>query len=304
MKLAGMSGEADGKLAGKRLVIFGCGYVGTALAAAARERGMVVTALTRNRTDAHLLREQDIEVVEFDLASESWHERVPGAPEYAVNCVSAGSAGLEGYRHSYVDGMKSILSWSRARGPVGTLVYTSSTSVYPQGNGVAVDETAPTGAAGERGAILLAAEELLRASSGSCGRWFVLRLAGIYGPGRHYLLDQLRAGERPDAGDHHLNLVHRDDIGAAIWACFCAPPDVANQIFNVADDQPARKSEVIAWLAARVKQPMMAARSATPVPRRSTTPDRIIANRRLKAMLGWAPRYPSFREGYEALLSL
>lgn len=301
--LSSMSVEADGILSGKRLVIFGCGYIGTAVATAARERGLNVTALTRNPTSAQVLREQDIEVVQADLATRDWHDHVAAAPEFALNCVSAGGAGLAGYEHSYVDGMKSLVAWARARGPVGTLVYTSSTSVYPQHHGDAVDESASTSGAGERGRILLEAENELRASRGACRRWFVLRLAGIYGPGRHHLLDQVRAGAVGESGEHHLNLAHRDDIVAAIWACFRAPPAVADEIFNVADDRPERKSEVIAWLADRLKVARPAPAGAPASGRRTTTPDRIIVNGRLKAVLGWSPRYPSFREGYEILLS-
>lgn len=298
-----MSVDADGKFAGKRLVIFGCGYVGAAVATGALERGMRVTALTRNPTNAHLLREQGIDAVVADLATPHWHDQIEGGPEFVLNCVSASSADLDGYRHSYVRGMESVLEWARGRGPIGTLVYTSSTSVYPQGNGVVVDENAVTSGAGERGELLLEAEDRLRAERAACGRWFILRIAGIYGPGRHYLLDNVRAGEIAELGDHHLNLAHRHDISAAIWACFGAPGTVANEIFNVADDEPARKVDVVAWLAARLAQPVPRVVAVRHERRRPVSRDRIISNKRLKSVLGWKPEYPSFRDGYEILLS-
>lgn len=298
-----MTSDADGKFDGKRLVIFGCGYVGAAVATEALARGMNVTALTRNLTDAHLLREQGIEVVVADLAGRSWHAQVPGSPDFALNCVSAGAGGVESYRRSYRDGMSSILAWARERGRVGTLVYTSSTSVYPQGGGVVVDEASPTSDAHERAAILLQAEDALRAAADAVGRWFILRVAGIYGPGRHHVLDQVMAGEVHGVGDHHLNLAHRHDIAAAILGCFAAPATVANEIFNVADDAPARKDEVVRWLAERLKVALPRFSGDPHQGRRGLTPDRRIANRKLKAMLDWAPRYPSFRDGYATLLS-
>lgn len=298
-----MTADADGNLSAQRLVIFGCGYVGTAVATDALDRGLSVTAVTRNPTNAHLLREQGVEVVVEDLATPWWHDRVPSRPQFVLNCVSSGAGGLDGYRHSYVDGMRSIINWARRHGPIGTLVYTSSTSVYPQGNGAVVAEDAPTGGTGERGQILLQAEEALRTASGICERWFILRLAGIYGPGRHHLLDQVRAGEIGELGEHRLNLAHRHDIAAAIWACFNAPADVANEIFNVADDEPVRKSEVVAWLATQVDQPLPRVVAGRHPSRRPTTPDRVISNARIKSVLGWAPQYPSFRAGYEILLS-
>lgn len=292
-------------LAGKRLVIFGCGYIGTAVALEAVARGARVTALTRNAASAVVLREQGIETVVADLAGEGWHGQIPGAPEFALNCVSSGGGGIQGYRHSYVGGMASILAWAQRRGPVGTLLYTSSTSVYPQGDGATIDETAPTGG-GERATLLLEAETRLRAAGGAGGaaaRWFILRLAGIYGPGRHHFVAQVREGEMSGHAEQHLNLIHRDDAAAAIWACFAAPAEVRNEIFNVADDLPATKGELGAWLARelRVAAPRFTGEPAGP--RRTLTPDRLIANGKLKARLGWRPRYASFREGCANFLS-
>lgn len=290
-------------LRNKRLVIFGCGYVGAAVARWASSMGVQVIALTRNSATALLLRESGIDAVVADLASDDWHERIAGAPDFALNCVSSGGGGIDAYRRSYVEGMKSILAWARARGPIGTLVYTSSTSVYLQGDGVAVDESMPTMAATDRARLLIEAESLLGSDRVAVGRWFVLRLAGIYGPARHHLLEQVRAGEVAGKGEHHLNLIHRDDIVAAIAAGFLAPPKIANEIFNVADDGPARKSEVVTWIAAAVGA---AAPRFTGEPaggRRVATPDRVIVNSKIKARLGWKPRYSTFREGYANLLS-
>jgi nucleoside-diphosphate-sugar epimerase len=135
------------------------------------------------------------------------------------------------------------------------------------------------------------------------GRWFVLRLAGIYGPGRHALLEQVRSGAVSGLGDHHLNLIHRDDIAAAVAACFGAPADIAGEIFNVADDGRARKAEVVAWLAEQLGVPLPRFTGVPAGGRRAVTPDRVIVNAKAKSMLNWRPRYPTFREGYASLLS-
>lgn len=295
-------------LAGKRVVIFGCGYVGTALAVEALGRGATVIALTRNAARAIALRELGIEAVVADLANTEWHERIAGAPDLAVNCVSSGGGGVEGYRRSYLEGMASIIAWAkgRGRGRIGTLVYTGSTSVYPQGGGVVVDESAPTSRPelSERARLLVETEDLLRANAAAiCERWFVLRLAGIYGPGRHHFIDQVKAGEASGNGEAHLNLIHRDDIVSGILACFGAGVETQGGVFNLCDDQPARKSEITAWLADRlgVLAPRFTGEPASG--RRSVTPDRIIANAKAKAELGWRPRFPTFREGCAGLLA-
>lgn len=292
----------------QRLVIFGCGYVGGELARRASAAGARVTALTRNPTRAAELRAGGVMAVVADLAADEWHSAIEAAPEAVVNCVSAAAFTPEGYRRSYVDGMRSILQWAaRGPGPVGTFVYTSSTGVYPQGGGATVDESSPTDEAGATGRVLVEAEAILRAApSEHVGRSFVLRLAGIYGPGRHSLLDQMRAGVEtiPGRSEHHLNLIHRDDIVAAILACLAAGPGVRGGVFNLSDGQPATRSEVITWLAQRLGRPVPRFDPDNPGSRRggAGVPDRIIANAAACRALGWRPRYPSFREGYEALL--
>lgn len=297
-----------------QLVIFGCGYLGFSVAREALTRGIQVTAVTRNAAKALLLREAGIATVEADLSGSAWHERVPAAPAWAVNCVSSGGGGLEGYRQSYVAGMASIVEWARRHGPVGTMVYTSSTSVYPQDGGVVVTESAPTDAAGERGQILLEAERLLQLANGSrtagspadsagWERWFILRLAGIYGPQRQHVVDQVRTGEVSGLGSAHLNLIHRDDAAAAIRACLEAPATIGDEIFNVADDAAATKAEIVAWLAGQFGVPLPAFTGQPVGQRRSVTPDRIISNARLKERLGWRPHYATYRDGYGSLLS-
>jgi nucleoside-diphosphate-sugar epimerase len=289
-------------LAGKRLVIFGCGYIGTAVALESLSRGLRVTALTRNAASAVVLREQGIDAVVADLASSGWHEQISGGPEFVLNCVSSGAGGTNGYRHSYVDGMVSILNWARHKGPIGTMVYTSSTSVYPQGDGASVDERAMLGGT-ERAGILVEAEEKLQAAKDTCRRWFILRFAGIYGPGRHHFIEQMRSGEVAGRGEHHLNLIHRDDAAAAIWACFTASSEVKNEIFNVADDGPARKTEIAVWVAQQLQLAVPRFTGEPTSARRGITPDRIIANDKLKTRLGWRPRYATYREGCANFLS-
>lgn len=286
---------------GRRLVVLGAGYVGAEVARAGLARGLAVTALTRNPDKAAGLAAGGIGTVVADLASAAWHDRVPADAEFVVNCVSSGGGGPEGYRRSYVDGMRSLLTWAQRANRAGTLVYTSSTSVYPQDGGVRVTEADSTVAAEGTARVLLEAEELARSWP---GRAFVLRLAGIYGPGRHYLVDQLRSGAGVVAGrgEHHLNLIHRDDIVEAVFAALTAPATVDGGIFNAADDGAAPKAVIADWLAGRLGLPMPAFSGVPAGGRRAITPDRVIANDRIKSVLGWHPRFPTFREGYEPIL--
>jgi nucleoside-diphosphate-sugar epimerase len=305
-----MKPETPENLSGQRLVVFGCGYVGGEVARLALELGWEVTALTRNADKAELLRLQGVKVIVVELSSDVWHSQIPAGANYVLNSVSSGGGGLADYRRSYVDGMQSILRWAR-RGPAGTIVYTSSTSVYPQGDGAMVDEMAPTDGAGETGRVLRESEILLqtnrgRESTAACARWFILRLAGIYGPGRHRLLDQLRSGatELAGRGEQRLNLIHRDDAAAAILAALRAPAAVADEIFNLADDAPVAKAEVVRWLADTLRIPVPSFVSGKVPRRRTAVPDRVISAGKIKRVLGWAPQLADFRAGYEKILSL
>lgn len=296
---------------GRSVLVLGAGYVGGAFVREALGRGMRVTALTRNAEKAAALRAAGCtQVIEADLAGDDWHTLASGPFDFALNCVSAGGGGAAGYRRSYVEGMRSIGRWLGGQPQGGTIVYTSSTGVYPQGGGARVDEAAATEGAGETGALLREAEvELARGAAGAGWRWFVLRLAGIYGPGRHGMLDQLRAGATALAGEpgHRMNLVHRDDAVHAAWACLGAPAAVRDRIFNVSDNAPATRAEVAAWLAAQLGGvcPVFGvegAAGANPFGGRRRAPDRTIVAEEIRRVLGWAPLFPDYRAGYGSLL--
>jgi nucleoside-diphosphate-sugar epimerase len=168
------------------VIIFGCGYLGTALSKHLLNQGVRVAALTRNADKAAYLRKMvaelrtgykqaAIEVIEGDLDSNDWHGRVEGRYEAVVNCVSSAGGGLAGYQKSYVDGQRSILEWSKSQS-IRSYVYTSSTSVYPQDDGVLIDESADTSGAPATGQLLLKSEAML-AKSDIFPKWYVLRLA-------------------------------------------------------------------------------------------------------------------------------
>ncbi|HEY4246534.1 MAG TPA: NAD-dependent epimerase/dehydratase family protein [Lacunisphaera sp.] len=295
-------------LEGKRLVIFGCGYVGSAVAHAAVAAGASVEALTRNSEKAVVLRAQSLtKVVVAELSSSDWHSQLESGADFIVNCVSS-AGGPDGYRQSYLAGMASILKWaSSGKTPIGAMLYTSSTSVYPQGGGAVVDETALADGATPNGKIIRESEMLLQAvPEAVCRRWFILRLAGVYGPERHHLLNQLRAGATTlgGSGGHHLNLVHRDDIVSAVMGCLTAADGIESQIFNVADTAPAWREDVVRWLTKRLGRAMPvfdgiagARRGGEPMP------DRVISSEKIQRVLGWRPQHPDYRSGFDEILA-
>jgi nucleoside-diphosphate-sugar epimerase len=305
----------------RRLVILGCGYIGTELARAARVDGAAVSVLVRDPSRAAILREQGFAPVAVaDLASDAWHRELDPGDASVVMCVSPSTPNPAGYRHSFIAGTQSLARWlekSAAAGhaPARDVLFTSATGVYPQTDGSWVDEDTPVDPAtlSPAGALLREAEELFFALPKRLAeRIWVLRFAGLYGPQRHHLLDALRIGQRtfPGGGDHWVNLLHRDDAVAAIRACFAAPAAVSGGIFNAVDNEPVLKRDLLGWLMGELGQnpaalqfdPTASARSPHRENATGVAPHRRIANQRLREILHWSLHYPSFREGYRPIL--
>ena len=283
----------------KKLAIFGCGYLGSELARQALGLGWDVSAVTRNADTASSLSDSGVQkVVAAELGADSWQGEIDSTQDFVVNCVGAASDDLDGYLKSYVDGQDSVVKWARD-GKVGTFVFTSSTSVYPQTERQLVDETASSDGVSERGGLLLAAEQLGFPSGGGIGRSFILRLAGLYGPGRHLFLENVRNGKTQSGdGDRILNLIHRDDVVSALFAVLQAGDQNIGRIYNVSDGNHSSRAEIALWLAEKlgVDAPSFAGRDG------SDASNRKISNNRIRDELNWSPDFPSFREGYNSIL--
>ncbi|PXA04671.1 epimerase [Coraliomargarita sinensis] len=288
------------------VMIFGCGYVGTALAAVLIQRGVRVGALTRNPERADELRALGVsEVIVADLDSQDWKNQLRESYAAVVNCVSSAGGGLDGYHKSYVEGQRRILEWAKTQ-KIRSYLYTSSTSVYAQDGGVVVDEDTETSGAPATGQVLIESEHLIETHAELFGAWYVFRLAGIYGPARHFLLNQLkeRRGTIPGRGDYHMNMIHRDDIVSAVLVALAVR--APSGVYNIADDEAAPKETVLTFLADRLGLPVPEFDPNDIPPRLKRRggrmPDRIVSNRKARAQLGWEPKYRSYREGYAALL--
>ncbi|MBH53216.1 MAG: hypothetical protein CMI18_02595 [Opitutaceae bacterium] len=297
--------KSENPFLGKHLFICGVGYLGYRIAKQALAKGMQVSGLTRSNEKAAGLTGEGIQMIHADLVEKRWYTEITKPVDYVLNCVSAGGGGINNYRHAYLEGMHSLLQWT-AGGFSGRLIYTSSTGVYPFSDGELVDEETAFEAQSETSEVLLASEEFLQ-RSGPDG-WAILRLAGIYGPERHYLLNQIRSGEDvlPGEGEVYLNLIRVEDICSAIWKVWKASENSLNTIYNVADDQPALKREVVQWLVEETKQKMPTFDPHKSIRQRHLPnvklPNRIISNKKLKAATCWSPEFPSFREGFADLL--
>ena len=296
----------------RRMVIFGCGYVGRPLAEAAAAAGWEVWIHSRNAESLAMVGAVPPERrIVADLHGGAWHDLLREPVEAAINLVSSAGNGLEGYELSYLEGNRSIARWAE-KVAVGRFLFTSATSVYPQTDGRRVTEAdVPDDpeALSPNGRVLRQAEKEILAMAAFPER-MVLRLGGIYGPGRHLYLDRLRAGETtiPGEGRDFLNLIHRDDIVSAIFAALRLPQWPPSACYNVVDDAPAPKADIAAWLAERLGvpaprfDPALAGRRSRRRRIGGRLPNRRVDNRAFRELAGWAPRHSDFRSGYRELL--
>lgn len=258
-----------------RVLIAGCGYLGLATARLFAAQGWHVTAIARTPRTG-----EPFPILAADLADAASLAALP-ASDVVVHCASSGRGGVEEYRRVYLDGARNLLR-------LGRLIFTSSTSVYAQNDGSIVTEDSPAEPDRETSRVLRETEQLTL-DAGGCAA----RLAGIYGPARSVLLRKFFSGEAviEDGGARYVNQIHRDDAAAAL---VCLATASAAGIFNVCDDTPLTQREVYEWLAQHFAKSLPPHGVANPNRKRGVTSKRV-SNAKLRA-LGWAPRYPSFRD--------
>ena len=271
-----------------RILIAGCGYVGQATADLFHAAGWDVEGWTASEESAATLSSKPYPVCQVDISKSDQVEEHAGTFEAVVHCASSRGGGVESYRQIYLNAARNLVH----RFAATRLLFTGSTSVYAQKDGSWVTEQSEAAPDRETGRVLLATENLVLAAGG-----MVMRLAGIYGPGRCALLTKLLEGTAIiDAeNDRFVNQAHRDDIASAIFLLLTrqTPP----QIYNVVDDKPMLQSECYRWLAKRLGRPVPPIGKSTR-PRKRGDSNKRVSNARLRS-LGWTPRYPTFADGME-----
>jgi nucleoside-diphosphate-sugar epimerase len=286
-------------------LIFGCGYLGHRVAQLWRCAGDRVFAVTRSAKRAEELGKQGLEPIVADVASFASMNSLPptDAMLFAVGFDRAAGGDIHDV---YAGGLHNVLA---ALPPTATrVVYISTTGVYGTGSGDWVDEQTPPDPQRDGGRASLAAERILAAHPLG-RRSVILRLAGIYGPGRVPNLEPLRAGEpiaAPSAG--WLNLIHVDDAARVVveadrWQAD-QPEAHGPHLFCVSDGSPVIRGDYYAEAARLVGAPPP--RFVDP-PANSPATVRSRSSRRVRSdnvwrELGLTPRYASYREGLATIL--
>jgi len=275
-----------------RILIAGCGYVGSALGAALVADGDVVFGLRRRVVSLPA----GVQPIEADLAVPKSLRDLPPDLDFVVYAASPGGPDDALYRTAYVEGVGRLLEALAGQGQraLRRVFLLSSTSVYGQQKGEVVDESSPTEPLDFRGRRILEAETLLAASGQAAT---VVRLGGIYGPQRVRLIEAVRSGQAilPRGTPRFTNRIHRDDCAGALRHLMRLP--APEKLYLGVDCEPADEGTVLRWLAGALGAP-----EPRPGPASSDRGSKRCRNDRLLAS-GYSFVYPTFREGYAALLA-
>ncbi|HYA71986.1 MAG TPA: SDR family oxidoreductase [Roseiarcus sp.] len=280
-----------------RLFCFGLGY--SARRIIARGESLEASGTTRGGEAATALRRDGVAAFAFD--GERGEEALLHALARAQVLLVTAPPGEGG------DPALAHFSREIAAAPdLERVVYLSSVGVYGDRGGAWVNETSPPSPDSPRARWRLLAEDQWRGLSAARGVPVdILRLAGIYGPGRNALV-KLRAGEarRVVKPGQVFNRIHVDDVAGVALRLIAAGGK--GEIWNVADEEPAPPQDVVAFAASLLGMappPEEALETAplSPMARSFYDDNRRVSVEKLRRELGYRWLYPTYREGLRAL---
>lgn len=277
-----------------KVLIVGYGDLGSEVARQLAHEGLNVTGVRRSsNVSADHSGSNAIQIVAADVTKPELLTALNDVqPDIVIYCVAASGQTDAEYKSAYVDGLRNVLATQKGNSQLKHVFFVSSTRVYGQDTQAVLDESVPALPADFGGHRLLEAEHLLQTLS--CGTT-ILRLSGIYGPGRLRMLNLAKSPDNWPKQNVWSNRIHRDD--AAAFMVFLIQQVLAGNTiqhcFIVTDSSPVPQYEVLSWLATEL---------------RAGKPEQIPASggKRLsnKSMLetGFKLQYPDYKAGYRTLL--
>lgn len=284
-----------------RVLIVGCGYVGVALGTELVRQGHEVFGLRRTVKIDDDLVAAGIRPLVGNVTQPPDLAALPGPFDWVVNLVSSTKGGVNEYREAYLKGNENLINWLSSS-PPRKFVYTSSTSVYGQTDSALVKESSPIEPVSETSKVLVETEQVLMEAART--RQFpgvILRVAGIYGPGRGHLFQQYLKNEARIAGkgDRIVNMIHIDDLVGMIITTL--KNGRSGEVYNAVDDEPVAQIHFFRWLSETLGKwmPPFATEQENANRKRGLT-NKKVSNRKIKMELGYQFKYPTFRQGYTA----
>jgi nucleoside-diphosphate-sugar epimerase len=277
----------------KQILIFGAGYSGKAFARANRDAGTIL-GTTRAPEKFEALRQAGIQPLLFDGAlTPEIRDALEKTTDLVVSVApeEAGDPVLNAARQAIAK--MPALEW---------IAYLSTVGVYGDHGGGWVDETAECRPLSKRSMLRVAAEQDWLKLGRDIGRPVaILRLSGIYGPGRNALVNlENGTARRLVKPGQVFNRIHCDDIAGALWHLL---KDISGGIFNVTDDLPAPPQDVVTYAAGLMgvtPPPEIPFETAqlSPMARSFYGENKRVANTAIKAA-GYRFRFPDYRSAFD-----
>jgi nucleoside-diphosphate-sugar epimerase len=282
-----------------KVLIIGCGDLGTAIATRLKQTQEVIGL---RQSDKQL--PLGMQTIQADVTQASMLSKLEKLnPNIIIYCISAGGQTDAQYQAAYVTGLKNVLATQANNYALQHIFFVSSTRVYGQSNAEILDENAPAIPADFGGGRLLEAENVLkdfclnRCTKVQACKSTSMRLSGIYGTGRLYLVNMAKDFAKWSADNHYSNRIHRDD--AAGFIAFMVEKSANNQqvedCYIVTDDMPTQQYEVLTWLANQ--QNIDTKNIKIPIPQGGKR----LSNKRLRDT-GFELQYPNYQVGYAEIL--
>ena len=272
-----------------RVAIVGCGDLGCEIAKRLLQSGVVTIGVRRS---AQCIA--GVEMIQADVSQPVTLSKLSALqPQILVYCVAASGQSDAEYQAAYVEGLRNVLATQVHNTYLKHVFFVSSTRVYGQNSDAILDDSVTAIPADFGGQRLLEAESLLQSLPCSST---VLRLSGIYGPGR---LRMINLAQSPQSWPQHniwTNRIHRDD--AAGFIVFLIMQIIAGKTpqncYIVTDSMPVSQYEVLGWIAKKLGL-------AVPQTQSGCEGGKRLSN---QAMLetGFQLQYPDYQAGYQALL--
>ena len=225
------------------VAIIGCGYVGKAIAHHWRqELGLNVTATTT--TPERVASLEDVAQRVVVLKGDDPAALLSVLQDQEVVLLSVGAKGADVYQQTYLHTAQTLVSVLKQASTVRQVIYTGSYAVYGDRGGAWVDESSPVAPANSNGQILAQTEQVLLSASRDNLNVCILRLGGIYGPGRELvkIFGRVAGKILPGDGSDTTNWIHLDDIVATIEF---ARSNRLQGIYNLVDDAHLTRYELL-----------------------------------------------------------
>lgn len=225
-----------------KIAIIGCGYVGQSVARLWQKKGHFLTVTTTTPEKKAFLENIANQVIVMKGNDLESLNQVCENQDVILLCV--GAKNRTGYKETYLETAQNLTKVLANNSTVKQLIYTGSYSILGDQKGVWTDETATPSPTNETGQILLETEQVLLTQNNSNIKVCILRLGGIYGPGRTVLkIFQSWAGTTQNGnGEDYSNWTHLDDI---VNGLDFAKNEQLEGIYNLVHDTPMQRKEIL-----------------------------------------------------------